>query len=62
MPKPSSETARGAIIAADIHTDINGERVMSDIADRVKKIVVEHIGVESDRVSDDAKFIEYLCA
>ncbi|MBT6508092.1 MAG: acyl carrier protein, partial [Marinovum sp.] len=27
---------------------------MSDIADRVKKIVVEHLGVEEDKVVENA--------
>ncbi len=35
---------------------------MSDIAERVKKIVVEHLGVEEDKVTDDANFIEDLGA
>lgn len=35
---------------------------MSDTADRVKKIVVEHLGVDADKVTDDASFIEDLGA
>ena len=35
---------------------------MSDIADRVKKIVVEHLGVEEDKVAPDASFIDDLGA
>jgi acyl carrier protein len=35
---------------------------MSDIADRVKKIVVEHLGVEEDKVTDKASFIDDLGA
>lgn len=35
---------------------------MSDIADRVKKIVVEHLGVEEDKVSEGASFIDDLGA
>lgn len=35
---------------------------MSDTADRVKKIVVEHLGVEADKVSTDASFIDDLGA
>ncbi len=35
---------------------------MSDIADRVKKIVVEHLGVEDSKVSDSASFIDDLGA
>ena len=35
---------------------------MSDIADRVKNIVVEHLGVDADNVVEGASFIEDLCA
>ena len=35
---------------------------MSDIAERVKKIVVEHLGVEADKVIDNANFIDDLGA
>ena len=35
---------------------------MSDIADRVKKIVVEHLGVEADKVNEEAAFIDDLGA
>ena len=35
---------------------------MSDITDRVKKIVVEHLNVDEDKVSDDASFIDDLGA
>ena len=34
----------------------------NDIADRVKKIVVEHLGVEDDKVSESASFIDDLGA
>ena len=33
-----------------------------DTADRVKKIVVEHLGVEEEKVSDGASFIDDLGA
>jgi acyl carrier protein len=33
---------------------------MSDVADRVKKIVVEHLGVEEAKVTDNASFIDDL--
>ena len=33
---------------------------MSDITDRVKKIVVEHLNVDEGKVSDDASFIDDL--
>ena len=35
---------------------------MSDIAEKVKAIVVEHLGVEADKVSDTASFIDDLGA
>jgi acyl carrier protein len=38
------------------------ETDMSDIADRVKKIVVEHLGVEADKVTEGASFIDDLGA
>jgi len=33
---------------------------MSDVAERVKKIVVEHLGVEPEKVVDKASFIDDL--
>ncbi len=35
---------------------------MSETADRVKKIVVEHLGVDADKVTEDASFIDDLGA
>ena len=35
---------------------------MSDTAERVKKIVVEHLNVDSEKVTDTASFIEDLGA
>ncbi len=35
---------------------------MSDTSERVKKIVVEHLGVESDKVAETASFIDDLGA
>ena len=35
---------------------------MSDTADRVKKIVVEHLGVDEDKVTENASFIDDLGA
>jgi acyl carrier protein len=37
-------------------------KAMSDIAERVKKIVVEHLGVEAEKVTDAASFIDDLGA
>ncbi len=39
-----------------------GNIKMSDIAERVKKIVVEHLGVETEKVADNASFIDDLGA
>jgi acyl carrier protein len=38
------------------------DKQMSDIADRVKKIVVEHLGVDADKVVESASFIDDLGA
>ena len=35
---------------------------MSDIADRVKKIVIEHLGVDAEKVTENASFIDDLCS
>jgi len=35
---------------------------MSDVADRVKKIVLEHLGVEESKVVENASFIDDLGA
>ncbi len=35
---------------------------MSDISARVKKIVVDHLGVEEEKVTDNASFIDDLGA
>ena len=35
---------------------------MSDVAERVKKIVVEHLGIDADKVIDSANFMEDLGA
>jgi acyl carrier protein len=35
---------------------------MADIAERVKEIVVDHLGVEKDKVSESASFIDDLGA
>lgn len=38
------------------------EKNMSNIAERVKKIVVEHLGVDESKVVDSASFIDDLGA
>ena len=35
---------------------------MSDVAERVKKIVIEHLGVDEVKVTDSASFIDDLGA
>tara|TARA_B100000989_G_scaffold285494_1_gene253257 strand:+ start:242 stop:478 length:237 start_codon:yes stop_codon:yes gene_type:complete len=35
---------------------------MSEVADKVKKIVVEHLGVEESKVNESASFIDDLGA
>ncbi|NQV46188.1 MAG: acyl carrier protein [Rhodospirillaceae bacterium] len=35
---------------------------MSDVADRVKKIVLEHLGVDEAKVTENASFIDDLGA
>ena len=35
---------------------------MSDIAERVKKIVIDHLGVDSEKVVESASFIDDLGA
>lgn len=35
---------------------------MSDVAERVKKIVIEHLGVDESKVSENASFIDDLGA
>ena len=48
-------------IKADKQTKVE-ETDMSDIAERVKKIVVDHLGVEVDKVTEAASFIDDLGA
>jgi acyl carrier protein len=43
-------------------TNFKGFLSMSDVAERVKKIVVEHLGVEEDKVTENATFIDDLGA
>ncbi len=35
---------------------------MSDVFERVKKIIVDHLNVDADKVTEDANFIEDLGA
>jgi len=40
----------------------DARKTMSDVAERVKKIVVEHLGVETEKVTENASFIDDLGA
>ena len=46
----------------DLQTDNYEDAHMSDTAERVKKIVVEHLGVDADKVTEAASFIDDLGA
>ena len=35
---------------------------MSDVREKVKKIIVDHLGVDADKVTDEASFIDDLGA
>jgi len=42
--------------------DLKEGKFMSETAERVKKIVVEHLGVEAEKVTEEASFIDDLGA
>jgi acyl carrier protein len=52
---------KGVVIGAE-KPKKQGHADMSDIADRVQKIVVEHLGVDEGKVSEGASFIDDLGA
>jgi acyl carrier protein len=64
------EAVRGARIAStpawggelQANSEDEEKTTMSDVAERVKKIVVEHLGVDADKVIDSANFMEDLGA
>lgn len=39
-----------------------GKKMTDNVAERVKKIIVEHLGVEAGKVQDNASFIDDLGA
>jgi len=49
-------------VSGGLKLSFNKEIDMSDIADRVKKIVVEHLGVDAAKVKSEASFIDDLGA
>jgi acyl carrier protein len=51
------------IVAANEDRQTSDEDAhMSDTAERVKKIVIEHLGVDADKVTEQASFIDDLGA
>src|SRR6202166_365857 len=63
----TAEPANGRPERADLslstdHESNRGTKPMSDVAERVKKIVVEHLGVEEGKVTENASFIDDLGA
>ena len=58
--KPNSQWLAGAGRSSPIRGHEGA--AISDIGERVKKIVVEHLGVEADKVTENASFIDDLGA
>jgi acyl carrier protein len=54
-------SARGFDITISNADNAKG-KAMSDVADRVKKIVVEHLGVDEGKVTENASFVDDLGA
>jgi acyl carrier protein len=50
------------LFRAGANVEDKEQTAMSDVAERVKKIVIEHLGVDADKVVDNANFIEDLGA
>jgi acyl carrier protein len=59
--KGSLTTTMARIILGRVK-ETSTRRTMSEIGERVKKIVVEHLGVEPEKVVDNASFIDDLGA
>jgi acyl carrier protein len=66
IPTPDTTQAHTAMARGrrPIGRNSKGHEVaaMSDIGERVKKIVVEHLGVEAEKVTENASFIDDLGA
>src|SRR5882724_9492482 len=56
---PSFSAPRSAL---RMSAQIEDQNQMSDVAERVKKIVVEHLGVDEAKVTENASFIDDLGA
>jgi acyl carrier protein len=63
-PTPDTSPYRNGSGALTDRAQFEGREVaaMSDIGERVKKIVVEHLGVEAEKVTENASFIDDLGA
>jgi acyl carrier protein len=56
-------TMLGTRANPNIHATVSKKELyMSDSAEKVKKIVVEHLGVEAEKVTEEASFIDDLGA
>src|SRR6516165_8481574 len=53
---------RETLCRSDFRAIQRGKERMSDVNDRVKKIVVEHLGVDESKVTENASFIDDLGA
>jgi acyl carrier protein len=60
--KIGGRTGKDQTGAAERRRQRRGTKMSDDIAERVKKIVVEHLSVEEDKVTDNASFIDDLGA
>ncbi|GIL03025.1 MAG: acyl carrier protein [Alphaproteobacteria bacterium] len=52
---------RAGYLPADRTIEVE-DRDMSDIAERIKKIVIEHLDVDAEKVTENASFIDDLGA
>jgi acyl carrier protein len=62
VQKTSASRFQAACVGRWPETKSEEDLSMSDVAERVKKIVVEHLGVEADKVVASANFIDDLGA
>src|ERR671921_92433 len=62
MSGAGRERAPGPRRTEPISSINQGNHRMSDVAERVKKIVVEHLGVDEAKVTENASFIDDLGA
>jgi acyl carrier protein len=53
---------RSALLEKRLNPTCKDLNEMSDVAERVKKIVVEHLGVDEGKVTENASFIDDLGA